>query len=70
MARNRAKDNLYFNCSQEHERNYVVSLYSFVQQSHVRTFLINGCQSGLIHYKTHLQVYQLIKDKLGYEIPI
>ena len=43
MARNREKDNLMFNCSQQHEHDYVAGLYDATQRPSVRTLLTNGC---------------------------
>ncbi len=69
MARDKAKDDKLFNCSQQSEHDYVAGLYSSEQRPSVRTFLKNGCASNLIYHSTHHQVYSLIKQKLGYEIP-
>ena len=67
MARDKAKDDKYFNCSQEHEINYVAGLYTSRQE--VVSFLRRKCNDGTIHYYTHMQVYQLIQRELGYSIP-
>jgi hypothetical protein len=68
MARDKSKDDKYFNCSQEHERKYVASLYQ--DEAGVNKFLIKKCQDGTIHYWTHMKVYELIKKDLGYPIPV
>ncbi len=67
MARDKAKDDKLFNCEQEHERNYVAGLYS--QKNMVYEFLVVKCKDNTIKYKTHMQVYELIKAKLGFPIP-
>lgn len=67
MARDKAKDDTYFNCSQESELNYVSGLYS--NKTSVYNLLKQACANNAIKYSTHKQVYQLIKDKLGYELP-
>lgn len=67
MGRDKSKDDNYFNCNQEHELNYVSGLY--VQKQKVYDFLKESCKNGTIKYMTHKALYQLIKDKLGYEIP-
>lgn len=67
MARDRAKDNKLFNCSQEHELNYVAGLYT--EKKKVYDFLKEACNKNLIYDSKHDQVYQLIKGKLGYEKP-
>ncbi len=67
MARDKAKDDVYFNCSQEHELNYVANLY--VSSNEVKQFLKRKCSDGTINYKTHYEVYTLIKNELGYAIP-
>ena len=68
MARDKTKDDLYFNCSQEHELNYVSGLYP--QKNKVYEFLKKKCSEGKIKYYTHKQVYELIKSELGYSIPV
>lgn len=60
MARDKAKDNLYFNCSQEHELNYVSSLYP--NKTTVYNILKKKCSEGRINYFTHKQIYELIKE--------
>lgn len=70
MARDKAKDGRTFNCSQDHEHDYVAGLYSIDRRPNVRTLLKSGCANNTIYNSTHLQVYTLIKNKLGYDIPI
>lgn|GEM_PF-590576 len=66
MARNKAKDDEFFNCSQESEHNYVAGLYSIERIPSVCTLLTNGFENGSIHYSTHFKVYTLIKENLRY----
>ena len=68
MARDKARDDKYFNCKQEHEDNYVANLYD--ESNEVSTFLTEKCKDNTINYSTHMEVYELIEEKLGYEIPI
>ncbi|MEE4685812.1 hypothetical protein V2K59_13295 [Pseudomonas alliivorans] len=68
MARDKAKDDKMFNCSQDHEGAYVASLYGTNAET-VKEFLIKNCESGSIKNSTHTAVYELIKSKLGYSIP-
>lgn len=68
MGRDKARDDKYFNCSEQHEIDYVAGLYD--ESDKVRDFLVKKCADGTIHYSTNLQVYQLIKDVLGYDIPL
>ena len=68
MARDKAKDDKHFNCSEEHEFNYVSGLYP--DKDKVYSFLKKKCQSNAIKYSTHLEVYELIKKELGYSIPV
>lgn len=69
MARDKAKDDKYFNCSQEYENNYVSNLYGD-NQVVVSVFLETACKDNTINYSTHMKVYELIKEKLGYAIPV
>ena len=68
MARDKAKDDKFFNCSQDHELNYVASLYTEKQK--VLDFLKKKCADGTIKYFTYMKVYELIKKDLGYQIPV
>tara|TARA_B100000508_G_scaffold55003_1_gene42586 strand:+ start:6093 stop:6305 length:213 start_codon:yes stop_codon:yes gene_type:complete len=68
MARDKSRDDKFFNCTDEHEVNYVVSLYE--DRDGVRDLISKKCEDGKIHYSTNLEVYQLIKDELGYDIPV
>jgi hypothetical protein len=68
MARDKAKDDKLFNCSQEHEFQYVSGLYSSIFR--VLTFLKSNCADNTIKNLTHLEVYKLIQTKLGFPIPI
>ena len=67
MARDKAKDDKFFNCQQEHEDHYVANLYS--DSKKVSEFLEEKCNSGEIKYSTHKQVYEMIKKELGFSIP-
>ncbi len=67
MARDKAKDDEYFNCSQEHEFDYVSNLYT--ERTKVYDFLKENCKKGDISYSTHKKVYEMINEKLGYPIP-
>jgi len=68
MARDKAKDDKYFNCSEKHENDYVSSLYGS-NQIIVSVFLATACKNNTISYSTHMEVYALIKTELGYSIP-
>lgn len=69
MARDKAKDDKLFNCSQEHELNLVANHYG-VNKQKVYLFLTNGCLTNKIHYSTHMQVYKMIYNEFGYPIPV
>lgn len=68
MGRDKARDDKFFNCMDEHEVNYVVGLYE--DHDKIRDFLRKKCEDKSIHYSTNLEVYQLIEKELGQEIPI
>lgn len=67
MGRDKARDDLFFNCSQEHELAYVAGLYE--KHSVVLAFLVKKCSDGTIRYMTHKEVYELIERELGLKIP-
>ncbi len=69
MARDKAKDDLMFNCSQSYELDQVASHYG-INKEKVLQFLKDSCKKGDIYNSTHLEVYNLIKSKLGYPIPV
>jgi hypothetical protein len=68
MARDKTKDDLYFNCSQPHEKSYVACLYPG-DADKVEEFLTFACKTNAIHNSTHKEVYDLINKKLGLQIP-
>ena len=67
MGRDKKKDDKYFHCSQEHEKDYVAGLYE--DRDGVYDFLVEKCESGDIHYSTHMEVYQMIEEDLEYPVP-
>jgi hypothetical protein len=68
MARDKAKDDKHFNCTQPHETDYVAGLYPHAKEE-VKTFLASACKSNALHNSTHKEVYDLIKTKLGHSQP-
>jgi len=62
--RNKARDDVFFNCKQEHEDNFVARQYGDKQKV-VSDFLEQCCNSNEIKYSTHAEVYDLIKKELG-----
>lgn len=68
MARDKTKDDKYFNCSEKHENDYVSSLYGNNKDS-VSNFLVTACDDNTINYSTHMEVYELIKNQFGYAVP-
>lgn len=69
MARDKAKDDIFFNCSQPWEFDEVANHYGD-NKDEVIEFLKKSCKNGKINYSTHSEVYQLIKDEFGYPIPV
>lgn len=68
MGRNKARDDKFFNCTDQHEVNYVVGLYK--DRDGVRKLLEKRCADNTINYSTNLEVYQIIEAELGYDIPV
>lgn len=69
MARDKSKDDTFFNCSQEHEKKYVSGLYGVNSQT-VYAFLEKKCADETIKYMTHSAVYKLIEKELGFSVPV
>lgn len=67
MARNKEKDDQYFNCREIQELNALTALYE--ESTVVKKFIINRCQTGQITYRTHHDVYALIEKELGFPKP-
>jgi len=67
MARDKARDDIFFNCQEEHEDNYVSNLY--LDSDTVKKFLSDKCADKTIKYSTHKAVYELIEDELGFPLP-
>jgi len=68
MARDKAKDDKHFNCTQTHEADYVAGLYPHAKQE-VKTFLASACEKKILNNSTHKEVYDLIKKELGHSQP-
>lgn len=69
MARDKAKDDIMFNCSQEHELDQVAGNYD-EHKAQVKMFLRMSCNDNSIYNSTHKQVYELIRSQLGYPVPV
>jgi hypothetical protein len=65
MARDKARDDKFFNCSQDSEHDYVAGCYAEKDRPRVREFLKKGCADGTIKGMTHAELYDLIEAKLG-----
>lgn len=69
MARDKAKDDLLFNCTQDYELDQVASHYGS-NKTAVKLLLQDACKKGEIKNFKHTQVYNYIKEKKGYPIPV
>ncbi|MFR4480056.1 MAG: hypothetical protein ACLUBL_12135 [Fusobacterium sp.] len=58
-------DHKFFNCSEEHEREYIIRQYPQNARDIVRSYLYISCVDGTIKNSTHEEVYNLIKTELG-----
>ncbi len=67
--RNRAKDELLFDCKLKAEHDYVTSLYEPSERPYVRLVLRQACEEGKLKYATHMEVYQLVNEKLSQPVP-
>ena len=55
----------YFNCSEQHEHDYVVSLYGVLDGLIVADHLKKWCADGTINNIKHGALYDLIEEKLN-----
>ncbi|WP_066628762.1 hypothetical protein [Labilibacter marinus] len=67
MARSKSNDKQVFTCEQTHQLNYFSHLYN--KNEDVEKFLRRSCATGTIDKKTHIEVFKLIEEELGYPIP-
>ncbi|MGQ1784213.1 MULTISPECIES: hypothetical protein [unclassified Saccharicrinis] len=67
MARSKSNDKQVFSCKQPHQLNYFTHLYN--KNEEVKEFLRRQCANGSLEKKTHLEVFKLIEEELGYPIP-
>jgi len=67
MARSKSNDQEVFSSEQPHQLNYFTHLYK--KNEEVEKFLRRHCANGTIDKKTHLEVFKLIEEELGYPIP-
>ena len=71
MGGDKAKDDKEFNCSQGYEHSYVANLYSLLaNRLKVLEFLAKKWKDCSIINFDHTQVYELIKQELGYLVPV
>ena len=63
MSTGDKKDWHEFNCSQEHEFNYVKDLY--VTPNKVYDWLKRACNEGKLNHSTHEEVYEML-EKQGF----
>ncbi|WP_022655952.1 hypothetical protein [uncultured Desulfovibrio sp.] len=54
-------DHAFFNCSQDHEINYVASLY--LEHQKVREYLKEICADGTISHWTHKKLYDHLESQ-------
>lgn len=63
MTTGKARDDKFFNCSQDSERDYVKKLYAGHEQQ-IEDYIKEQCKVGKIHYTSHEKLYQMIYDDL------
>lgn len=68
MATDKARNDMFFNCSKDSEIDYVAGNYE--DSEAVKAFLKKKCEDGTISYSRHKEVYELIKKELGYDVPV
>lgn len=65
MARNKSRDDKLFNCSQQHEIDYVTSLYPKEYRKDIKEFIELNCALGVFDNSTHKYVYNSIEERFG-----
>lgn len=60
MNQNKNRDNEFFNCSQEHEVDYVAKQYRDPEA--VKKFITEKCREKVISYWTHKQLYEYLAE--------
>lgn len=66
-AKDKARDDALFNCSQQHEIDYVASRYPQARRDEVKQLLLARCKDKTFHHATHAEVYAQIRKELGLE---
>ena len=64
MARDKAKDDELFNCSEQHEIDYVVGLYPVADQDKVNNIITKACTNSTFSNSTHKSVFDHIDKEL------
>ncbi|GAF03164.1 hypothetical protein [Saccharicrinis fermentans] len=67
MARNKSNDKLVFSWEHPYQLNYFAHLYG--KNEEVEKFLRRHCANGSLENKTHLEVFEMIEEELGFPIP-
>jgi hypothetical protein len=67
MTKDESKDYQFFECDQQQDLDYVAGLYN--EKEKVYDLLYTERNKNTISYSTHVDIYELIEDKLGYPVP-
>ncbi len=60
MGKGDAIDHNHFNCSEQHEEDFVAEQY--LDEEGVRNFLKEKCKDGTFNYSTHDEVYKKLAE--------
>ena len=65
MARDKKRDDDHFHCSEEHEFEYVATLYASNRHEHalILGYLEEWCSSKRIDYSKHSDVYAMLEEE-------
>ena len=67
MPRDKAKDDIKFNCRDENDIYHVSSLYE--DYNSVKKLILEKCRMNEIDRSTHMEIYNLIREELNHPVP-
>lgn len=67
MPKDESRDYQFFECHQQQDIDYIIGLYDHKEK--VYDLLSTEREKNTINYATHVDIYELIENKLGYPVP-
>jgi len=67
MTKDESRDYQFFECYEQQDLDYVAGLYN--DKEKVYDLLKTEREKNTINYSTHVDIYELIENRLGFPVP-